>query len=116
MNLPSAEFVLSSPAQYIVSADRDLQARVALFIKQRQLHRGADLTILSHRGVITLLGLVPTFHQRQLLRSLVSRVAGVVLVQDELEVATQAVGKSSVVAGQDIATGQGATALLQAAC
>jgi osmotically-inducible protein OsmY len=81
------ESTATSPAFVTTSADRDLQARVILFIKQRQVARGSNLTVLAHRGVITLFGVVPTFYQRQLLHSLVCRVAGVVLVQDELEVA-----------------------------
>jgi osmotically-inducible protein OsmY len=67
-------------------ADRDLQHRVALFVHQRELTRGASLTIAARRGVVTLSGTVPTFHQRQLLHSFARRVAGVIQVQDELEV------------------------------
>jgi hypothetical protein len=71
------------------SADRDLQNRVSLFIQQRQLSRGAQqLTVLASRGVVTLSGIVPTFHQRQLLHSLTRHVAGVVQVRDELDVQT----------------------------
>ena len=68
-------------------ADRDLQHRVALFIQQRQLSRGAHLTVRARRGVVTLAGVVPSFHHRQLLYSLARRVAGVVQVEDELDVA-----------------------------
>lgn len=78
--------MITLPFAATTPADRDLQQRVALFIQQRQLSKGARLTILAHRGVVTLAGLVPTFHQRQLLFSLARRVAGVVQVQDELEV------------------------------
>lgn len=73
----------------VTSADRDLQNRVSLFIQQRQLSRGAQqLTVLASRGVVTLSGIVPTFHQRQLLHSLTRHVAGVVQVRDELDVRT----------------------------
>jgi osmotically-inducible protein OsmY len=69
-------------------ADRDVQQRVALFIQQRHLSRGARLTVIARRGVVTLSGRVSSFHHRQLLVSLAQRVAGVVQVQDELDVET----------------------------
>lgn len=75
------------------AADRDLQQRVALYIQQRHLARGSELKILARRGVVTLIGVVSTFHQRQLLQSLVRRVAGVVQIQDELEVGTPAISE-----------------------
>lgn len=76
------------PTLPVNSADRDLQQRVSLFIQQRQLSRGAQLTVLAQGGVITLSGIVTTFHQRQLLHSLTRHVAGVVQVRDELDVRT----------------------------
>jgi len=78
--------LIDSPTSALTSADRDLQNRVALFIQQRQLSRGAKLTVLARRGVVTLSGVVSTFHQRQLLHSLTRHVAGVIQVQDELDV------------------------------
>ena len=75
--------LLNSPA---TTADQDLQDRVALFIQQRQLSRGTQLNVLARRGVVTLSGIVPSFHQRQLLHSLTRHVAGVVQVRDELDV------------------------------
>ena len=87
----TAAFITSElTAAGTTAADRDLQERVALFIQQRQLARGAELTVFARRGVVTLIGVVNTFHQRQLLQSLVRRVAGVVQLQDELEVITPA--------------------------
>lgn len=77
------------PTFTVNSADRDLQHRVSLFIQQRQLSRGARLTVLAQGGVVTLSGIVATFHQRQLLHSLTRHVAGVVQVHDELDVQTQ---------------------------
>jgi BON domain len=44
------------------------------------------LTVRARCGVVTLAGIVPSFHHRQLLFSLARRVAGVVQVKDELEV------------------------------
>jgi osmotically-inducible protein OsmY len=70
--------------------DQDLERRVALFVQQKQLTAGARLQIEAHRGVVTLTGTVGTFHQRQLLYSFARRVAGVVQVEDQLEVAPAA--------------------------
>lgn len=67
-------------------SDQDLQHRVALFVQQRRLTSGVQLSVSAHRGVITLKGSVPTFHQRQLLISYSQHVAGVVQVIDDLEV------------------------------
>lgn len=64
----------------------DLQYRVALFLQQHRLASGARLRIEADRGVITLSGQVPSFHQRQLIHAFTRRVAGVVQVIDELEV------------------------------
>ena len=72
-------------------ADRDLQRRVALFVQQRQLTGGALLTVEARRGVVTLKGTAATFHQRQLLYSFARRVAGVIDVVDELDVALPSV-------------------------
>ena len=69
------------------SADRDLQYRVALFVQQRQLTTNARVKVQARRGVVTLRGTVPTFHRRQLLYAFARRVAGVVNVVDELDVA-----------------------------
>ena len=79
--------MITLPLATTSPADRDLQHRVALFIQQRQLSRGARLTVRARRGVVTLAGVVPSFHHRQLLYSLARCVAGVIQVQDELEVA-----------------------------
>ena len=80
--------MITLPFGATTPADRDLQQRVALFIQQRHLSKGARLTVLAHRGVVTLAGIVPSFHHRQRLISLAQRVAGVVQVQDELDVET----------------------------
>ena len=72
---------------------QDLQYRVALFLEQRHVTFGSRLKIKAERGVVTLAGQVPTFHQRQLIHSFARRVAGVVQVVDQLEVAPPATSK-----------------------
>ena len=64
----------------------ELQSRVALFLKQRQVTVGGRVVVSADRGVVTLSGQVPTYYQRQLVFTLASRVAGVVRVIDQLEV------------------------------
>jgi BON domain-containing protein len=67
-------------------ADRDVERRVVLFLEQQRLTRGARLSVIASRGVVTLRGTAATFHQRQLLVSAARRVAGAVQVIDEFEV------------------------------
>lgn len=64
----------------------ELQSRVALFLKQRQVTVGGRVVVSADRGVVTLSGQVPTYYQRQLAFTLASRVAGVVRVIDQLEI------------------------------
>jgi hypothetical protein len=67
-------------------SDCDVERRVALFLEQRRLTCGTRLAVVANRGVVTLRGTVPTFHQRQLLIAFARRVAGAVQVIDELDV------------------------------
>jgi hypothetical protein len=67
-------------------SDLDVQRRVVLFLAQRRLVCGTRLSVDVQRGVVTLRGLAPTFHQRQLIVAFARRVAGAVQVIDELEV------------------------------
>lgn len=78
--------MITLPLQAKPYADQDLQYRIALYVQQRQLALGARLKIEATRGVVTLKGTVPNYHQRQLLYSFARRVAGAVAVVDELEV------------------------------
>jgi len=66
--------------------DEDLSRRVALFLEQRRLLSGVQLAIDSSRGVVTLRGTSPTFHQRQLIVAAARRVAGTIQIIDELKV------------------------------
>jgi hypothetical protein len=68
------------------SADHDLAHRVLLFLQQRRLARPGRISVSASRGVVTIRGLVSTFHQRQLVVSAASRAAGAGQIVDELEV------------------------------
>src|SRR5690349_18273340 len=65
-----------SPSQ----ADNDLTRRVALFLDQRRLLSGVQLAIDSSRGVVTLRGKSPTFHQRRPIVAATRRVAGAIRI------------------------------------
>ena len=78
---------MNTIAEHLISpADADLSRRIRLFLEQRRLLGGSRLTIAADRGVVTIEGSVPTFHQRQLIVSATRRVAGAVQIVDELEV------------------------------
>jgi hypothetical protein len=75
--------ITAAPAS---AADADLARRIALFLEQRRLTSSNRLTVAADRGVVTLRGTAPTFHQRQLIVSATRRVAGVIQIMDELDV------------------------------
>jgi hypothetical protein len=93
------------------STDADLLRRVWLFLQQHRLINSDQLVIEVHRGVVTLRGHVATYHRRQLVVSAARRVAGVLQVDDQLEVPTPRVARGSQ---QDFAASAGAFASLLA--
>ncbi|MDX1948292.1 MAG: BON domain-containing protein [Pirellulaceae bacterium] len=78
--------MIALPTHSLDETSLELQERVALYLSQRHLTFGSRLQIAAQRGVVTLSGQVPTFHQRQLIHAFTRRVAGVVQVVDQLEV------------------------------
>jgi osmotically-inducible protein OsmY len=92
--------MITLPARTTDATAYDLQYRVALFLQQHRLSSGSRLSIEAHRGVITLAGQVPSFHQRQLIYSFARRVAGVVQVIDQLEVSPVEPRKKALTSGQ----------------
>jgi osmotically-inducible protein OsmY len=92
--------MITLPARTTDPTAYDLQYRVALFLQQHRLSSGSRLRIEAHRGVITLAGQVPSFHQRQLIYSFARRVAGVVQVIDQLEVLPVEPRKKALTIGQ----------------
>jgi osmotically-inducible protein OsmY len=79
--------MITFPVRSVDDASQDLQQRVALFLQQHRLAANSRLSIEASRGVLTLAGQVPTFHDRQRIYAATRRVAGVVQVIDRLEVA-----------------------------
>jgi len=79
--------MISVPVRSTDAASQDLTQRVALFLQQLRLTSYSRLVLEARGGVVTLAGLVPTFHQRQRILAATRQVAGVRQVIDRLEVA-----------------------------
>jgi osmotically-inducible protein OsmY len=77
--------MISQTSNRIVT-DKDLENRVVSFFRRHHLPAARSLKVESQQGVITLRGRVPNFHQRQRCIECCKRVAGVVQVNDQIEV------------------------------
>lgn len=73
--------------------DEALQHRVEQFLFDRGVDSLSDIQVTVSRGVVTLHGVVASPHERWLCICCARRVAGVIRVEDELEVAPRAVFK-----------------------
>ncbi|HEV2970326.1 MAG TPA: BON domain-containing protein [Pirellulales bacterium] len=67
-------------------ADRDLQQRILNYLFGQHVSDLRFLAVEARRGVVTLRGRVHTFHQKQLCLNCCQRVAGVVRINDQIEV------------------------------
>jgi osmotically-inducible protein OsmY len=74
------QLVLSQP-------DRDLERRVVNFLAQQHFLRLRAIEVESRQGVVTIRGRVNSFHERQLCIHCCQRVAGVVGLNDQIQVA-----------------------------
>ena len=79
--------MISVPVRSTDAAAQNLTQRVALFLTQLRLASHGRLVVNARGGVLTLTGLVPTWHQRQRIIAAASKVAGVTHVNDQIEVA-----------------------------
>ncbi len=90
--------------------DRDLERRVSAFLAGRNVPALRRLYVRSSQGVVTLRGHVATFYEKQLGGSVARRVAGVVQLIDDINVAgsdVAAVGSdTAVAAGEKILSGR----------
>ncbi|MBI3461681.1 MAG: BON domain-containing protein [Planctomycetes bacterium] len=68
-------------------SDRELSRRIASYLVSRHVPGARWLEIESQGGVVTLRGIVRSFYQKQLCIHCCQRVAGVIRVQDDLQVA-----------------------------
>ncbi len=67
-------------------ADRDLESRVVAFLASRHFPTLRKLEVKASGGIVTLRGLVHTFHEKQLSHQCGRRVAGVLEIVDEIDV------------------------------
>ena len=68
-------------------SDRELSRRIMNYLVTRHVPAARWLEIESQGGVVTLRGSVRSFYHKQLCIHCCQRVAGVIRVQDELDVA-----------------------------
>jgi len=69
--------------------DRDLERRVSAFLAARSVPALRRLYVHSRQGVVTLRGHVHTFYEKQLSGHAARRVAGVVRLVDDVQVANR---------------------------
>jgi osmotically-inducible protein OsmY len=67
--------------------DADLERRIANFLLGYKIPALKEIEVHSDRGEVTLRGHVASFYQRQLCISCCRHVAGVIEVNDEIQVA-----------------------------
>ena len=67
--------------------DRDLEQRVEQYLLDRHHPGLRSLDVEAHGGTVTIRGTVRTFYEKQLCQNICRRVAGVIRVDDQVEVA-----------------------------
>jgi osmotically-inducible protein OsmY len=67
--------------------DQDLERRIINYLSKQHFARLRSITVEAIQGLVTIQGLVGSYHERQLCISCCQRVAGVVQVVDHLQVA-----------------------------
>jgi osmotically-inducible protein OsmY len=76
-------FLTHAPRKH---ADRELRSRVVGYLCGQHVSDLRHLDVEARRGIVTLRGRVHTFHQKQLCLNCCQRVAGVLRIEDEIEV------------------------------
>jgi osmotically-inducible protein OsmY len=67
-------------------SDRDLERRVKGFLKHQHFASLRKIEVNSQSGVVTISGRVNSFHERQLCINCCQRVAGILGLNDRIEV------------------------------
>ncbi|MBW3595927.1 MAG: BON domain-containing protein [Planctomycetes bacterium] len=75
------------PALLTRDHDQDLKRRIVNFLHQRHVPSLRGINVLVRDGVVTMRGVVDSFYHKQLCLNCCQRVAGVVQLNDEIEVA-----------------------------
>jgi osmotically-inducible protein OsmY len=66
--------------------DRDVERRVINFLSRQHFPRLRSVEVESSQGVVTIRGRVKSYHERQMCINCCQRVAGVVQLNDEIQV------------------------------
>ena len=74
-------------AQIDQNADADLQARVSCYLADRRHWALRNLDVNAYNGIVTIKGVVESFYEKQLAYHCCQRVACVLKLVDEVEVA-----------------------------
>ena len=69
------------------TSDRDLERRVVNYLWGRQIPSLRRVAVASREGTVTLRGQVRSFYEKQLCQHSCRRVAGVLRLVDEIDVA-----------------------------
>ena len=83
----SATLSSVSETNAVLAEDNDLARRVLSFLAQRQMPALRRILVEVQNGTVVLKGRVQSFYERQLCLSCCQRVAGVVRLIDQIEVA-----------------------------
>ncbi len=86
MLTPLGAIMVRSPLVFN-QADGDLERRVVNFLSQQHFPGRRGIEVEARQGIVTLRGRVRSFHERQLCVNCCQRVAGVVGVNDKIQVA-----------------------------
>ncbi len=80
-----------SPCVHLTDlADVELERHVKALLMSRSFLSFRRLTVVAQAGVVTLLGQLPTYHEKQIVQETVSRIAGVRRVVDGIRIKTDA--------------------------
>ena len=85
-------FIRTYPTSDDCLEDADLSTRAAIALVKHQRGSWQEIRVRVRKGVVTLLGQVPSDHDRQLIIEVTQHIAGVLRVHDELVVAQELVG------------------------
>jgi osmotically-inducible protein OsmY len=79
--------MISSSHEIETVTNQDLERRVVTYLENRQIPGVRWIEVQADQGVVKLSGTVRTFYQKQLCTHCTRRVAGVVEIIDEINVA-----------------------------
>lgn len=78
---------LMDESQAVSHQDQDLKRRIVNYLLDRNRHSLRSLNVDVEKGMVVIKGCVDTFYEKQLCLHCCQRVAGVIRLVDEIEVA-----------------------------